>query len=858
MRKTILLLMVVLLCSSLTFAYNQRCPTENPDYDVEMAYFFNETTGTTMYDYAENGYDLTLTGTFTRDGESYYQTGNNYGTYSKMLHAAGGDWNFTMCVDADSTDSNMFIGFTQGTSAPGSDNIWSSSMSSTALWFTVGTHLTQTTVTSGALYTPGGSVRCVTQDASIDKSRFFQNASFLVEKTNDRVLPSFTMGNFFRYVKNDGNEWDGTMYEFCLFNDVLSDAEITAYYNGELKNPPEPAVAVNCDPDWLEDPINTYKYKETFSGPGAGADAVHYITSNISDAGDPYVHMYLYTPTKDGGDNSQEFMEFAQEMLDPDYGAVGLKTAKDNVFYIKANTYCDYWDPTYGCSARLVVLDSDDYPVTPPGSRSYLQLGPIIPTQVGWTNITYRLEVGANQTIYTYDAYVGGNLLDTDDISAWAHSNVTLGFYTQASWNNYEGIGPRFQTVDVVELLREEYDYTALNDSLTYYWKAEDNVESVTGTTGTFNNYAFVTPDGKIDSAIKYGGNFPNWFDTGIDGALDDSGISVSFWGYADLGSVDSGPFFGQGQGTNPGALQFHVATTGYPYLGIVGANDLQCNFNTVTISPSTWNHYVVIFAGNADHRLYVNGEYVSTCTDSHTGHNALNFGFGKEGDFASTGNGTTDELAIFDRIITSSEVFALYNSNTGTTFTNGMLGAPIASTLLFLDNATWNLTSDGGCINWRTNQSNPCDSSDTTPTLKVDTNLDANCAVSSQDLSYTAMVAGDANRECSTTGAKSHICTIPVDDLLVSGEQYIYVACENLAQTLTTSSGGLAVNVLSTCYYNSVGDFIVAGADNCHLKVTDVGGNNFIIYGPGYAYGLRNVTNWATRERYAGIITYS
>lgn len=84
---------------------------------------------------------------------------------------------------------------------------------------------------------------------------------------------------------------------------------------------------------------------------------------------------------------------------------------------------------------------------------------------------------------------------------------------------------------------------------------------------------------------------------------------------------------------------------------------------------------------------------------------------------------------------------------------------------------SNYNLTSSlpSGCSSF------PCETNDTTPTIKFDTDVDSNCRIDDADLNYTTM-PGTGN--CTTTGGQSHICTLNPLDVLTSATDYIYLAC--------------------------------------------------------------------------------
>lgn len=121
----------------------------------------------------------------------------------------------------------------------------------------------------------------------------------------------------------------------------------------------------------------------------------------------------------------------------------------------------------------------------------------------------------------------------------------------------------------------------------------------------------------------------------------------------------------------------------------------------------------------------------------------------------------------------------------------------------------SYNMTSGSGegCISWRTNKTSPCSTSDTTPTVKFNTNKNAFCAIGTSDLNYTDM--GSSGNCTIGEGAASHICTLASQDDLFYENSAIYISCKDLNnnQNLTSSSGALSLNVtdLETTAKNSI-----------------------------------------------------
>ncbi len=119
----------------------------------------------------------------------------------------------------------------------------------------------------------------------------------------------------------------------------------------------------------------------------------------------------------------------------------------------------------------------------------------------------------------------------------------------------------------------------------------------------------------------------------------------------------------------------------------------------------------------------------------------------------------------------------------------------------------SYNMTSEGGagCTNWNNSKSNPCNTSDTTPTVAIITNESADCRIGVSDLNYTDL---GSSRECTSSGI-SHTCTLTPQDELTYETSFVYIGCHDIDnnENRTSTSGALALNVtgLETTARNSI-----------------------------------------------------
>jgi len=142
----------------------------------------------------------------------------------------------------------------------------------------------------------------------------------------------------------------------------------------------------------------------------------------------------------------------------------------------------------------------------------------------------------------------------------------------------------------------------------------------------------------------------------------------------------------------------------------------------------------------------------------------------------------------------------------------------------------SYNMTSEGGegCINWRTNKSNPCPTGDTTPTVEFTTNEAAWCAIGTQNINFGDYNNLGVDRNCTIgQGATSHTCTLINQDELVYDTSYLYIGCEdtNKNQNLTSTSSALRLSItgLESAGRNSIGIGIQNALLSGYTNYTDL-----------------------------------
>ena len=205
---------------------------------------------------------------------------------------------------------------------------------------------------------------------------------------------------------------------------------------------------------------------------------------------------------------------------------------------------------------------------------------------------------------------------------------------------------------------------TLLNDLVSYYKLDEssgDAIDSAGSNDGTVNG-ATQGVTGKINTAYDFDGN--DYISCGTQ-SLANNSFSISVWIAADSTSCN----YAVGQGTNSSrrGLHFGRRSSNGKFTFAFFADDLDSSTSVAT--DGTWEHWVGTYDASTNSRkLYRNGVLDSSDTAG--------------GDYIGTGTlyiarsyttsyfyGKIDEVGIWDRALTSSEITELYNSGDGISY---------------------------------------------------------------------------------------------------------------------------------------------------------------------------------------------
>lgn len=210
----------------------------------------------------------------------------------------------------------------------------------------------------------------------------------------------------------------------------------------------------------------------------------------------------------------------------------------------------------------------------------------------------------------------------------------------------------------------------ALSTNLVTYWKLDESsgnaADSVGSNTATNSNVTYGT--GKINNAAVFNGSNAAFTFTTVP-VTGSSSFSVSLW--LKGGSLVSGMT----------ALHFGTDASNQAFTVYLDASSkIAANFTggggqvtaTTSLSTSVFQMYTVTYDGN-NVRLYVNGTLENT-SSSYTSANigTTNKFIGKYAGSVNWWNGSIDEIGMWSRALSGSEITQLYNSGNGNQYPFG------------------------------------------------------------------------------------------------------------------------------------------------------------------------------------------
>ena len=258
------------------------------------------------------------------------------------------------------------------------------------------------------------------------------------------------------------------------------------------------------------------------------------------------------------------------------------------------------------------------------------------------------------------------------------NDKMTIGVFTEVQKGDYVDFIPMIYGVEVDEWATWT---ESLNTDILGYYDFDETTGTVlidvtgNGNNGT-NSNAIVNQSGILGKAYDFVSASPSFilFDTPLLDTI--SAFSISFWVNIDT--------IGQNQ-----MLVSNGANTAgfYMYYGGCGANTMYVNFGAQGLSPhpsalgitqATWTHMVSTYDGADTYRLYIDGvgSYNNTAVTGEL--NATrNFTIGTWPEGSLYSDALFDEVGIWERELSVSEVQDLYNGGTGITYVGTFPSTP-------------------------------------------------------------------------------------------------------------------------------------------------------------------------------------
>jgi hypothetical protein len=217
-------------------------------------------------------------------------------------------------------------------------------------------------------------------------------------------------------------------------------------------------------------------------------------------------------------------------------------------------------------------------------------------------------------------------------------------------------------------------------DGIIAYWKLNEASGSVLDALSLFPGTVSGSPTrnvaGKLSTCYTFASASSQSIGMGTNASLrPTSGLTVAFWiktstaengmVVSNYGLTGSGPYYSWG-------YEIAMVANGYIYFDTYqGSNGSGCGTNTTAnIANNTW-HFVVCTYDNVNARIYVDGTLSAT---SSTGSGIMYYQASAFTIAARSGggvyyNGSLDEVGLWSRALTATEVTTLYNAGTGKTY---------------------------------------------------------------------------------------------------------------------------------------------------------------------------------------------
>lgn len=238
----------------------------------------------------------------------------------------------------------------------------------------------------------------------------------------------------------------------------------------------------------------------------------------------------------------------------------------------------------------------------------------------------------------------------------------------------------------------------ALIDNIAGYWKLDEssgNAADATGGGTTLSNSNVSYSAGKINNGANFNGSNSS---LAASSSISSGPFSLGFWFKTSSSSQQvlfNNPDFPGGSST-----QGYVLINAGQLTAISGSGGSSLTSPLSTYSDGNW-HYCVYTCGAGTGRLYVDGTQVSTASQTQLAFNYYPFlGRNNNGNYL---NGSLDEVGVWSRVLSASEVTELYNGGAGlqypfiTTTLPTVVTDPVTDITQTTATGNGEVTDDGG-----------------------------------------------------------------------------------------------------------------------------------------------------------------
>lgn len=210
----------------------------------------------------------------------------------------------------------------------------------------------------------------------------------------------------------------------------------------------------------------------------------------------------------------------------------------------------------------------------------------------------------------------------------------------------------------------------ALTDNLVAYYKLDETSGSTsidsTGTNNSTNYNASVNQTGKIDKAYSFNGSSA-YLQSSSQSFTGNANYTITAWIKTDVANTYQ-VILSNGIESTKAGLKFKINdnnTIGADLANAAGPS------STSTISTGTW-YFVTLTKSSDTYQIYING-FTNGSSVTITSSNISVAGTQRISKDVSSGtgyfNGLIDEIGIWTRALSSSEIAELYNSGTGLSY---------------------------------------------------------------------------------------------------------------------------------------------------------------------------------------------